>query len=139
MLVAQRAFAHIGELDRSLGAGIHEPVATLGVELSGRDHFCQLLHVGGLYVDNVEALVLDVEVPEIYAQIVTADEGLAVAVYRNAVDVVGMGIGICPPRHGGDDCIVVGQPGKLQVVGVSELRSRGRPGSSSSAGYVCWC
>ena len=63
MLVAQRALAHIGQLNRALGACVHEPIAALRMELSSRNHLCQLLHVSRFDVHDVEALVLDVEVP----------------------------------------------------------------------------
>ena len=137
MLIAQGALPHVGQLDGSLGASVHEPVAAHGVELGGRDDLGQLLHVRRLDVDNVEALVLDVEVPQVDAQIVTADECLSVAVHGDAVDVVGVGISICTPRHGGHHGIVMGQPGKLQVAGIAELCTRDRAWGAASTGNVC--
>jgi hypothetical protein len=80
VLVTERTLAHVGELDGALGAGVHEPVAAHGVEFRGRDNLCKLFHVRRLNVHDVEALVLDVQVPEVYAQVVTADEGLPIAV-----------------------------------------------------------
>lgn len=90
------------------------------MELGGSDDLCQLLHVGGLDVHNVEALVLDVEVPEVYAQVITADKRLAVAVDRDAVDVVCMSVGICPTRDGGYNGIVVCEARQLQFTGIPE-------------------
>lgn len=60
MLIAESALSHIGELDRALGAGVHEPVTAGGMELGGGDDLGQLLHVCRLNIDNVEALVLDI-------------------------------------------------------------------------------
>lgn len=137
MLIAQGALSHICQLDGPLGAGIHEPVAAHGVELGRRDHFGQLLHVRRLDVDNVEALVLDVEVPQVDTQVIAADECLPVTVHRNAVDVVGVGIGIRPARHSGDHRVVVGQPGQLQVTGVAEMCGGRSARGSTSAGNVC--
>ena len=74
-----------------------------------RDDLGQLLHVRRLDVDDVEALVLDVEVPEVDPKVVGADERLAVAVHRDAVDVVGVGVGVRLARHGRHDGVVVGE------------------------------
>jgi len=92
VLITQGALAHIGKLDRSLGTRIHEPVAALRMKFRRGDHLGQLFHVCRLDIDYVEALVLDVKVPEIDAKIVAADEGLPVTVDRYAVDVVCVGI-----------------------------------------------
>ena len=45
------------------------------MELSGRDDLGQLFHVSRLDVDDVEALVLNVQVPEVYTQIIAAGPG----------------------------------------------------------------
>ena len=63
VLITKGILSHVCQLDRAFGARIHKPVAALGVELSSGDDLGQLLHVRWFYVDNVEALVLDVEVP----------------------------------------------------------------------------
>ena len=65
MLITQRALSHVCQLDGPFGACIHEPVAAHRVELGGGDNLSQLFHVGGLDINNVEALVLDVEVPQV--------------------------------------------------------------------------
>jgi hypothetical protein len=39
-------------------------------------HLCEVLHVGGLDVHDVEALVVGAQVPQVHPQIVRADEGL---------------------------------------------------------------
>ena len=137
MLITQGALPHVGQLDGPLGAGVHEPVAAHGVELCGGDDLGQLLHVRRLDVDNVEALVLDVEVPEVDTQVVTADECLPVTVHRDAVDVVGVCVGIRPPRDGGHHGIVVSQPGELQVTGIAKLCAWDGARGTTSAGYVC--
>lgn len=81
VLVTQSTLAHIRQLDCALGAGIHEPVAADGVKFSCSDDFCELFHVGRLDVDNVEALVLDVQVPEVDSQVIATDESLSVTIH----------------------------------------------------------
>ena len=63
VLIAQSILSHIGQLYGTLRARIHEPVAALRMKFSSGNDFSQLLHVCWLYVDNVEALILNVEVP----------------------------------------------------------------------------
>ena len=58
------------------------------------DDFRQLLHIRWLDIHDIEALILNIEVPKIDAQVVAADKGLAIAVHGNAVDVVCVGVGI---------------------------------------------
>lgn len=91
------------------------------MELGGGDDFCQLFHIGRLDINNIEALILNVEVPQIDPEIVTAYERLAIAVDGYAVDVIGVGIGICSTRHGSNDGVVVSHAGQLQLRGVLEL------------------
>ena len=43
------------------------------------------------------------------SEVVAADECLPIAVDRDAVDVVGVGVGVGPTRHGGDDGIMMCQ------------------------------
>ena len=129
MLIAKCALSHVRQLNGSLGACIHEPIAALGMEFGGRDDFGQFFHVCRLDVHNVETLILDVEIPQVNAQVVTANEGLAITVDRYAVDVISVSISIGSPRDRSHDSIVVGHPGKLQLRGVLEATAR----SSSSA------
>lgn len=84
------------------------------MELSGSDDFGEFFHVRRLDVDDVEALILDVKVPEIDAEVVAADEGLSVAIDGDAVDVVGVGVGVRSPRDSGDNSVVVCKAGQLQ-------------------------
>ena len=65
VLVTKGPLAHIGKLDGTLGARVHEPVAAHGMKLGSGDHFGQFFHVCRLDIHNVEALVLDVEVPQV--------------------------------------------------------------------------
>lgn len=65
MLIAERILSHIRQLDRAFRACIHKPVAALWVKLSCSDHLGQLLHIRRFYVDNIEALILDVEIPKV--------------------------------------------------------------------------
>ena len=78
------------------------------------DDFGEFLHVCRLDVDNVEALILNVEVPQVYSKIIATDEGLAVAVDGDTVNVICMCVCIRPPRHGSDDGIVVGEAWQSQ-------------------------
>lgn len=121
MLIAQCALAHVCKLDGALGARVHEPVAAEGVELGSSDHFGQLLHIGRLDIHNVEALILNVQVPQVDAQIVAADEGLTVTVDGDAVDVVGMCVGVGAAGHGGDDGVVMGEAREFEIASVLEL------------------
>ncbi len=66
MLITQSTLSHIGELDCAFGACVHEPVTALRMKLGGGDDLGQFFHVGGLDIYNVEALVLDVKIPQIY-------------------------------------------------------------------------
>lgn len=80
VLVAQSTFSHIRQLDGALGTSIHEPVAANRVKLRRGYNLCKLLHVGGLDINDVKTLVLDVQVPKVDSQIITTDERLAIAV-----------------------------------------------------------
>lgn len=114
MLVAQSALSHVRKLDRSLGTGVHEPVTADGVKLGSSDHLSQLFHVGRLYVDNIKALILDIKIPEVDPEIITADKCLSIAVHGYAVDVVGVGICVCSTRDGRHDSIVVRHPREFE-------------------------
>lgn len=132
MSVAQSAFTHIRELDCSLAAGIHEPVAALRMEFGGGYDLGELFHICGLDVDNIETLVLYVEVPQVYPQVVAGDECFSIAVHRDAVDVICVGVGIGPARHSSHDSIVVCHPRQLQFSGILEcgMVSLRRPSSA---------
>lgn len=107
MLVTKRTFTHICKFDCSLRTCIHEPIAALRVKLSSSDDLCKFLHVRGFDIDNVKALVLDIQVPEIYPQIIAADESFSIAVDRYAVDVIGMSVCVGSTGHGGNDGVVM--------------------------------
>lgn len=109
------------------------------MELSCGDDLRQLLHVCRFDIHDVEALVLDIEVPEIDSQVVTADESLPIAVDRYAVDVVGVGIGVGSTRHCRNNSVVVRQAGELQIGCILELGSRGRTWRAATAGDVGGC
>lgn len=91
------------------------------MELGSGDDFSQLLHVRRLDVDNVEALILNVEIPKIDTEVVTADKGLTIAVDRDAVDVVCVRVGVHSPGYGGDDSVVVGHAREGEVCDTSEM------------------
>ena len=104
------------------------------MELRGRNNLSQLLHVCGFDVDYVEALVLDVEVPEVDPQIIAANERFAIAVDRYAVDMVGMRVCIRLTRYCGNDGVVVCESWQLEVGGTAEMRIGvpHRPASTSN-------
>jgi hypothetical protein len=78
------------------------------MKLRSSDDLSQLLHVGRLDVYDIKALVLNVEIPQIDPKIIAADEGFAITIHRNAVDVVCMRIRVRPPWNSSNDCIMVG-------------------------------
>ena len=80
MLIAQRLLPHVCQLDSTLARCIHEPIAAYWVELSRRYDLCELFHVRRLDIHYVKALILDIEIPQVYRQVVRADECFAVAV-----------------------------------------------------------
>jgi len=61
-----------------LGAAVGEEVALGRVEFRGGDHFGQVLHVSRLDVDDVEAGVATLQVPQVDAQVVCTNVRLAV-------------------------------------------------------------
>src|ERR1700753_3523132 len=79
------------------------------------DDLCQLLHVRGLDIDDVEALVLDIEIQKIYPQVVGGDESLAIAVDGYAVDVISVSVRIDTARDGSNDSIVVGHSREFEI------------------------
>ena len=139
MLVAQCTLAHVGQLDRALGTCVHEPIAADRMEFRSRDDLCKLFHVGRLDINNVEALVLDVEVPEVDSQIVATNECLSIAVDRYAVDVVGVCVRIRLSWYCSNNCVVVCEPWKLQVGGAAELCVRVPDGTASTSNPTSRC
>lgn len=120
VFITQCPLAHVGQLDGSLRASIHEPVTAGRVEFGRGDNLGEFFHVGRFDIDNVETLVLNVKVPEVDTEIVAAYEGLSVTVDGDAVDVVCMSVCICPPGNGRHDSIMVCHPGELQCRRVLE-------------------
>lgn len=51
-------------------------------------------------MEDTEAAVCDLQVPQVDAQVVSRQVGLVVAVDRDRVDVVGVGVGEHPARAG---------------------------------------
>lgn len=121
MCVTKSSLTHVSQLDGSLAAGIHEPIAAEWVEFCGSNDLSQLLHVGRLDINNVEALILNVEIPQVDAQVVTTDVCFAIAVHRNAIDVISVGVGVHTARYGSDDCIVVCHAREAEVGGAAEM------------------
>ncbi len=84
------------------------------MELGRRNHLRQLLHVGRFDVNNIEALVLNLQIPQVDPEIIRADERLSIAVDRDAVDMVGVCVGIGLAWNGGDDGVVMSKSRHLQ-------------------------
>jgi hypothetical protein len=109
------------------------------MEFGSCDYFSEFLHVSGLDVNNVEALVLNVEVPKVDSQIIAADKGFPVTVHRDAVNVIGVRVGVCSAWHGGNDRVVVCESRQFQVGSVLELMSRQRFRSATTASNTPRC
>jgi hypothetical protein len=77
------------------------------VELCGRDNLRKLFHVSWLNINDIETLILDIEMPEVYSKVVTADERLSVTIHGYAVDMVSMGIGVRSARYCSNDSIMM--------------------------------
>lgn len=73
--------------------------------------------LGGLCRNNqgplTKALVADIEVPQVDAQVVGGDVRLGIRVDRNRVDVVGVSVGIDLSGHSGHNRVVVCELWKL--------------------------
>lgn len=104
------------------------------MKFSRGDDFGEFFHVGGFDVNNVETLVLNVEIPQVDAEIITADEGLAVTVDGDAVDVISVCVCICSSRHSSYDSIMVGHSGEFEFRGI--LESICWSWSTTSAGWI---
>lgn len=61
-----------------------------------------------------EALVADVQVPEVDAQVIRRDVGLPIRVDRDRVDMVGMGVGVYFAGNGGNNSVVMCELRQLQ-------------------------
>ena len=84
------------------------------MEFGRGDHLGELLHISWLDIDDVEALVLYVEVPQIDSQIVTADKGLSVAVDGDTVDVVSVCICVVSAWDRSDNGIMMCKARKFE-------------------------
>ena len=106
------------------------------MELCSSYHLRQLLHVGRFDVNNIETLILYIEIPEVYSQIVTADEGLPIAIDRDAIDVVGMGVCVCSTRYSGNNSVMVCHARQFQrrSVGEGKIRIRSRRSTTATKG-----
>lgn len=93
MSVAQGRRTHVAQPNRALAAAVYEQIALDGMELGRRYDLRQLLHVRWLDVDDVEALIGDLQVPEIYSEIVGGEIRFLVRVHRNRVYVISVCVG----------------------------------------------
>ena len=70
MSVTQGSHPHVTQADEALARAVHKVVAVGWMELGSCNHFCKLFHVGWLDVNNVKALVRDIQMPQVDAQVV---------------------------------------------------------------------
>jgi hypothetical protein len=120
VLITQGPLPHIGKLDGTLRAGVHEPVTADRVEFGRCDYLGEFLHVRRLDVHNVEALVLNVEIPQVHSEVITADKGFAITVNGDAIYMIRVGIGVCSPWNSSNHGIMVCQTRQLQSCRVLE-------------------
>ena len=71
MLVTKRVLSGIVQLDGSLAATIHEEITVVGVEGSRSNYFREFFHVGRLDVNDVKALIRNLHVPQVNAEVVS--------------------------------------------------------------------
>lgn len=89
-MIAERGLTHVTELDNSFAGTEHEEITLLWVTLGSSDDLGQFFHVGRLDIDNIEAVISCLEIPEIDAKIISGDKSLGITVQRDGVDVIGM-------------------------------------------------
>lgn len=53
MFVTESRRPHVAESQGSFAAAVDKEIAVVGMELRGCNHFCQVLHIGWLYIYNV--------------------------------------------------------------------------------------
>jgi hypothetical protein len=114
VLIAKCTFAHVCEFDRPFRAGIHEPIATLRVEFCCSDNLCKFFHICRLDVHNIEALILNVEVPQIDSEVIATNKRLAITVDRYTVDMICVSICVGSPWDRSHDSIMMGHARHLQ-------------------------
>lgn len=95
------------------------------MELRRGDDLGQLFHIDWLNVDNVEALIADVEIPEIYPKVVRADVCLPIGIDADAVNMVCMRIGVDLSRDSGDNGIVMCQCWQSKIPPAADQWLRG--------------
>jgi hypothetical protein len=138
VFITQGPLPHIRKLDCALGTGVHEPVTADGVEFGRGDDLSEFFHISRLDIHDVEALILDVQIPQVHTEIVTADKGFTIAVNGDAIYMIGVCVGVCSPRDSGNHSVVVCQAGQFESRGVLEGDARSTRHASASD-RVCWC
>jgi hypothetical protein len=87
------------------------------VEFSSGNDLCEFLHVDRLDIDNVcmsaysqawtkkltEALITDIEIPQVDPQIIGRDISLLIGIDRYRIDMICVSIGIYFSRYGSGD------------------------------------
>ena len=137
MLVAQGTLAHVCEFYCAFRARVHEPITALWVKLCSSDDLRQLLHICRLDINDIEALVLDVEVPKVDPQVIATDESFPIAVDRYTVNMVGVCVRIRSARYSCDNSIMVCHARKLERRSIAE-RDMVCPWRTASS-CTCWC
>lgn len=131
VLVTKSPLSHVGHLDSSLWTGIHEEIAAGGVKFWRRYDLRQLLHIRRFDVHDVETLILNVKIPQVDSEIVTADKRLSIAIYRYAVDMISVRICVCPSRHGRNNRVMMRHSREFQGRCILERNVRGTSGTTT--------
>jgi hypothetical protein len=84
-------------------------------------------------------LVLNVQVPKVYPQIITADKGLSITVHGNTVNMVSMGIGIGAPGYRSNNSIMMCKAWQLKIQGTREVDVGHRSRCPTSTGSAAGC
>lgn len=124
MLIAKCSFPHIGKLDSALRASVHEPVTADWMKLGRCDYLREFFHVGRFDIHNVEALVLNVEIPQVDSEVITANESFAIAVHGDTIYMVCVGVGVRSPWNSSHNGVMVCQAGKFESRRIFESAER---------------
>lgn len=98
MPVTECRHPHVTQTDEALARAVHEIVAIRWMELRGSDDLRQLLHIGRLYVHNVEALIRYIQVPQVDAQVIRRQVRFRVRIDRDRIDVIRVRVGVDAAR-----------------------------------------
>ncbi len=77
--VAEGTLAHVRKTYDAFAGAVHQEMRVHGVARRRGDDFSQLLHVFGLHIHDVEALVAHFQAPQVHAQVVGGNKRLVIA------------------------------------------------------------